>query len=73
MLEGDGHLPAIDVRGARLGHWNRRKISIARSDLADLINRGLLDSNGRWTDYGRRELARYAGIEAPAALLKRLP
>lgn len=53
MLECDGHLPAIDVRGAKIGHWNGRKISIARSDIADLVDRGLLDGDGHWTDYGR--------------------
>jgi len=73
LLEDNGHRPAIDVRGARLCHWNGRKVSIDRSDLADLIDRGLLDHDGRWTGFGRRELARHAGIEAPAALVKRLP
>ncbi len=53
MLECDGHWPTIDVRGARISHWNGRKISIARSDITDLIDRGLLDSDGHWTDYGR--------------------
>ncbi|MDA1098532.1 MAG: hypothetical protein O2967_06050 [Proteobacteria bacterium] len=73
LLEGDGHWAAIDVRNARLKHWNGRRVSIARSDIADLIDRCLLDRNGRWTAYGRRELARHAGMEAPAALLKQLP
>ncbi len=53
MLEGNGQWPTIDVRGARVSHWNGRKISIARCDITDLIDRGLLDGNGRWTDYGR--------------------
>lgn len=69
LLQSDGRWPAIDIPGARLGHWNGQKISIARSDLADLINRRLLDSDGRWTEYGRRELARQADIEAPIALV----
>lgn len=53
MLECDGRWPAIDIRGARMDHWNGRKISIARSDIADLIDRGVLDDSGCWTDYGR--------------------
>lgn len=53
MLETDGHWPTIDVRNARISHWNGRTISIARSDITDLIDRGLLDSEGRWTDHGR--------------------
>lgn len=53
MLEYDGRWPAIDIRGARIDHWNGRKISIARSDIADLIDRRVLDSSGCWTDYGR--------------------
>lgn len=53
MLECNGYLPAIDVGGARIGHWNGQKISVDRSDITDLIDRNLLDSDGRWTDYGR--------------------
>lgn len=53
LLEGNGHWPTIDIPGARITHWNGRKISIARSDITDLIDRSLLDSNGHWTDYGK--------------------
>jgi len=53
MLEDDGHWPSIDVGCARIDHWNGQKISIARSDITDLIDRGLLDSDGGWTDFGR--------------------
>lgn len=73
MLEGNGSWPTIDVHNARLSHWNGRKISIARSELADLIDRGLLAYNGGWTEYGRRELARQAGMEAPVALVRQRP
>ncbi|MDA1098671.1 MAG: hypothetical protein O2967_06755 [Proteobacteria bacterium] len=73
LLEDSGHWAAIDVRDAHLKHWNGRKVSIARSDIADLIDRGLLDRDGRWTDFGRHELARLAGMEATVALLRQLP
>ncbi len=72
MFEGNGHCPAIDIHNTWLRHWNGRKISVARSDLAELIGRGLLEYNGGWTEHGRRELARQAGMEAPVALV-RLP
>lgn len=72
VLEGNGDLPPIDVIGARLDHWNGRKISVARADLIELIDRGLLDRCGRWTEYGRREAARQAGMEAPTAAAMRL-
>ena len=61
IMEGDGECPAIDIHGAWLDHWNGQKIAIARSDLADLIDRGVLNGDGGWTDHGRRELARSAG------------
>ncbi len=53
MLESDGDWPAIDLHGARVSHWNGRKIAVAGSDIRDLIDRQLLDRDGRWTDYGR--------------------
>jgi hypothetical protein len=52
-LEANGQWPDIDVAGARIDHWNGQKISIARSDITDLIDRGLLDRCGGWTDFGR--------------------
>jgi hypothetical protein len=68
MWEGNGVCPMIDVRGARLDHWNGHKISIARTELSELLDRGLIADDGHWTDLGRRELARYAGVEALDAL-----
>jgi len=53
MLESNGHWPTIDVGRARIKHWNGQKISIARSDITDLVDRGVLDSDGGWTDFGR--------------------
>lgn len=53
LFEDDGRWPAVDVRGARISHWNGRKIALAASDIADLIDRRLLDGDGGWTDFGR--------------------
>lgn len=53
MLECDGRWPAIELRDAWVSHWNGRKIAVAGSDIRDLIDRQLLDRDGRWTDYGR--------------------
>lgn len=53
VLEFDGDLPAIDIPGATMDHWNGQKLSLARSDIADLMTRGLIDRDGRWTDQGR--------------------
>jgi len=53
LLESNDQWPDIDVGGARINHWNGHKISVARSDIDDLIDRGLLDSDGGWTDSGR--------------------
>jgi hypothetical protein len=69
MLEANGVWPTIDVRGAKLDHWNGQKISLARSDLSELLERGLIDGDGLWTNLGRRELARYAEAETPDALV----
>ncbi len=70
IFEDTGESPSIDVHGAALNHWNGLKISIARADLVDLADSGLLDGDGDWTVYGHRELARLAGVEAPEALLR---
>ena len=53
MLASNGEWPTIDVAGARIDHWNGQKISVAGSDITDLIDRGLLDCDGGWTDFGR--------------------
>ena len=63
MLEGDTDWPVIDIPGRRLKHWNGKEIAIDQSDLADLLDRGLLDKGGGWTDRGRRELNQHAGHE----------
>jgi hypothetical protein len=68
MLESSADWPAIDVSGCCLTHWNGKKIAVTQSDLADLLDRGLLDKDGGWTDRGRRELTHYAGLEKPADL-----
>ncbi len=61
----DGRLPKIDVARTQLDHWNGAKIAIARSDLDELIARGLIDRTGKWTDQGRRALERQAGEKVP--------
>jgi hypothetical protein len=53
MLATNGDWPAIDVAGAQINHWNGQKLSVAGSDITDLIDRGLLDRDGGWTDFGR--------------------
>ncbi len=72
IFEGTGDCPTIDLAGARLEHWNGRKISLDRTDLDELLEDGLLDSNGQWTRYGGDELARHAGLGTPEALKERL-
>jgi two-component sensor histidine kinase len=53
MLAANGKWPAIDVAGARIDHWNGQRVSVAESDINDLIDRGLLECDGGWTDFGR--------------------
>ena len=64
MLEGDEDWPVVDISGRYLKHWNGKEIAIDQFDLADLLDRGLLDKDGGWTDRGRRELNHHAGLEA---------
>ncbi len=73
IFEGSGEWPTINLRDARLKHWNGQKISVAGSDLADLFARGLLDNDGGWTDDGRLELTRLADMAAPVAVALALP
>jgi signal transduction histidine kinase len=53
MVATNGEWPEIDVSGTQVNHWNGQKVSVARSDITDLIDHGLLDYDGGWTDFGR--------------------
>ena len=53
ILEHDGRWPDIDSRAAVVGHRNGRMISVAESEIAELMDRGLLDRDGGWTECGR--------------------
>jgi hypothetical protein len=62
MVENTGLWPSVDVPRACIDHWNGRKIAINREELNDLQKLGLIEDDGRWTDFGCRELSRMAGI-----------
>lgn len=53
MADLDGRMPEVDIAGAAIGHWNGQRISVDPTDIAELIDRQMLDGGGRWTDFGR--------------------
>ncbi len=69
LFETSGEWPGIDVDRAQIRHWNGQPISVNREEIVELVHSGLLDLSGEWTDAGRRELACFAGLEDPDALV----
>lgn len=67
LFDSDDHWPEIDVRDAVMNHWNGHKISIARPDIDDLIDRGLIDADGGWTVAGRAYVLTALGRHAEAS------
>lgn len=53
LLERGDDLPIVDISAAAIQHWNGQKIAVEPSEIMEMVDSGLIDGEGNWTDYGR--------------------
>jgi hypothetical protein len=68
ILEDTCDWPTVDIAKANINHWNGYAITINESDITDAIDRGLLNADGHWTEFGRTYLTR--GLEGSQEAMK---
>jgi hypothetical protein len=56
ILLDDGDFPRVSVPRSSVCHWNGIEVNVDFSDILSLIDGGLIDVAGRWTDEGQERL-----------------
>jgi hypothetical protein len=60
ILLDDGDLPHVSVPRSCVRHWNGVEVNVDFADILALIDGGLVDVAGHWTDRGQERLLMFA-------------